>query len=327
MGASVWAYRATDMKVDLARGFLISFSLDRIVVSDGLDTDVFHGSFGIPQASLGGFLFGPFPTIPQPGDVPALLFAQVTGTLSGYEVLTPDGQPRYTVDLPDVPANSAFQALAFRSTGAFQAFVFDGDDNFVGSSQDDRLIGYAGDDVLSGLNGNDDLRGGRGSDRLYGGNGDDVLRGGHDRDWIFGGDGDDVLSGGHGIDTLQGQDGDDRLLGGTSRDYLNGGDGDDTFQFKSIADSRPGSSTRDQLQDFRPGDDLIDLHLIDANATKSGNQAFVFIGAAAFTDTPGQLRYDSHTHLLQGDTTGDGAADFEVNLTNKALIGIDDLIL
>jgi Ca2+-binding RTX toxin-like protein len=326
MGASVWAFRATDMKVELARGFLTSFSLDRIVVSDGLDTDLFHGIFAVTQPSFGGVLF-PFPTVPQPGDLPEVLFARVSGTLSGYEVLTSDGQPRYTVDLPGVAANSAFQALAFRDTDAFQTFVFAGDDNFVGSSLDDRLIGYAGSDALSGMNGDDDLSGGRGDDRLYGGNGDDVLKGGFDRDSIFGGDGDDVLNGSRSIDTLRGEDGDDRLLGGTSRDYLNGGDDDDTFQFRSIADSRPGSSTRDQVQDFRPGDDIVDLHLIDADATASGSQAFVFIGAAAFDDTPGQLRYDPSTHLLQGDTTGDGKADFEVNFTNKALIGIDDLIL
>ena len=181
--------------------------------------------------------------------------------------------------------------------------------------------------MLSGLNGNDELRGGLGDDRIYGGNGDDLLIGGRDRNSVFGGDDDDVLSGGDDIDTLRGEDGDDRLVGGTSRDYLNGGDDDDTFQFKSIANSRPGSSTRDQIQDFRPGHDIIDVHLIDANETASGNQAFIFIGAAAFGDTPGQLRYDPHTHLLQGDTTGDGVADFEVNVTNKALIGIDDLIL
>jgi Ca2+-binding RTX toxin-like protein len=323
MGASVWAFRATDMEADLARGFLTSFSLDRIVVSDGLDTDVFRGAFAIGSVGFQPF----FPVVPQPGDLPDLLFAQVSGTLSGYDVLQSDGQPRYTVDSVGVAANSAFQALAFRSTGAFQAFMFAGDDNFVGSNSDDHLIAYAGNDVLSGQSGDDELRGGRGEDRIYGGDGDDLLRGGRDRDWLFGGDDDDVLSGRDAIDTLQGDDGNDRLLGGGSRDYLRGGDDDDTFQFNSVADSLPGSATRDQIQDFRPGDDLADLHQIDANATKSGNPAFTFIGAAAFGDTAGQLRYDPGSHLLQGDTTGDGVADFEVNFTNKALIESDDLIL
>ena len=64
MGASVWAYRATDMRGDLARGFLTSFSLDRIVSMN--DTDAFHGIFAIPQASVGG-VFDPFQPCRSPG--------------------------------------------------------------------------------------------------------------------------------------------------------------------------------------------------------------------------------------------------------------------
>jgi Ca2+-binding RTX toxin-like protein len=327
--ATLSAFRATDMRVEIARGLLTSFRMDTIEVSDGAGADIFRGLFSVtPQGFVGGTIFDPFaPAFPQPGDLPVLLFAQVSGTLAGYDVLSSDGTLRYSVDVDDLNARSAFQTLAFRGTDAFQALVLAGDDNLYGSRFADVLIGYRGADMLSGRDGDDRLLGRAGSDRLYGGDGEDVLRGGGARDWLFGGDDDDALFGDRGVDTLRGEDGDDRLTGGLNRDYLNGGDGDDTFRFTSIRDSRPGSETRDQVQDFTRGDDLVDLRPIDADLTQRGNQAFVFLGDAPFTDQPGQLRFDPESRLLQGDTTGDGEADFEVAFTTDVQLEADDFLL
>ena len=327
--ATLSAFRAIDMRAEIARGLLDTFRVDRIVVSDGATVDTFRGIFSLSGDALtGGTLIDPlFPSGPQPGDLPFFLFLQVSGTLTGYDVAEPSGLLRYTVDLVDLNARSAFQTLALRDTDAFQALVFAEDDSFQGSRFADVIFGYAGADMLSGRDGRDRLFGDSGSDRLFGGNDGDVLRGGTGRDWLFGGDGDDALFGDRGVDTLQGDDGDDRLTGGLSRDYLDGGDGDDTFRFASVRDSRPGSSHRDQVQDFSPGDDLVDLRPIDAAAGTAGNQAFTFIGDEPFTGQAGQLRFDPDSRLLQGDTTGDGRADFEVKFTTKVQLVADDFLL
>ncbi|HEX8307537.1 MAG TPA: RTX toxin, partial [Allosphingosinicella sp.] len=67
-----------------------------------------------------------------------------------------------------------------------------------------------------------------------------------------------------------------------------------------------------------PGD-LIDLSRIDANVLVAGDQAFTFIGNAAFSGTAGELRF--HNISLGGpiweveaDIDGNGTSDFEVIL-------------
>ena len=78
------------------------------------------------------------------------------------------------------------------------------------------------------------------------------------------------------------------------------------------------STERDGIQDFNAGD-LIDLSRIDANTLVGGDQAFSFIGSAAFSNTAGELRFENISlggpiWLVQGDTNGDGVSDFEVVL-------------
>ncbi|PSH64259.1 hypothetical protein CU102_22300 [Phyllobacterium brassicacearum] len=128
-----------------------------------------------------------------------------------------------------------------------------------GTEGDDDLVGTADEDTINGLGGDDFLDGGAGSDSLYGGDGDDWLTGGRnndeDRDLLDGGDGDDtliagygMLQGGAGNDTLisgqtaltggylpsnsqgsdlSGDDGNDLLIGTAVNDVLVGGTGDD----------------------------------------------------------------------------------------------------
>lgn len=74
---------------------------------------------------------------------------------------------------------------------------------------------------------------------------------------------------------------------------------------------------RDTIFDFSgTGGDRIDLSAIDANASASGNQAFTYLGAAAFTGKAGEPRAveqasDTYVH---GDTNGDKKADFAIHL-------------
>ena len=65
-----------------------------------------------------------------------------------------------------------------------------------------------------------------------------------------------------------------------------------------------GVADCDIIAGFQAGVDLIDLTRIDATLT--GNQAFSFIGTAAFGSIAGQLRLITGANsLLQGDVTGD----------------------
>jgi serralysin len=52
------------------------------------------------------------------------------------------------------------------------------------------------------------------------------------------------------------------------------------------------AATADIIVDFdRPEGDELNLGGIDADITAAGDQAFTFIGTAAFSGTPGEIRY------------------------------------
>jgi Ca2+-binding RTX toxin-like protein len=96
------------------------------------------------------------------------------------------------------------------------------------------------------------------------------------------------------------------LYGGAGADALIGGLGADIFKYNSVNDS-PAGSGRDVLIGFQGGagvGDQIHLSAIDANILVAGNQAFTYIGGAAFT-AAGQLRYSAGT--LSGSTDADAA--------------------
>ena len=59
-----------------------------------------------------------------------------------------------------------------------------GDDELLGGSGKDKLIGGDGDDYLFGDSGNDKLQGQSGSDWLFGGTGKDKLKGGSGIDFF-----------------------------------------------------------------------------------------------------------------------------------------------
>ena len=58
-----------------------------------------------------------------------------------------------------------------------------------------------------------------------------------------------------------------------------------------------------------------DMSVIDANTGLAGDQAFAFIGAAAFSGVAGQLRAQvgGGATVVSGDLNGDSAADFAIN--------------
>jgi Ca2+-binding RTX toxin-like protein len=128
-------------------------------------------------------------------------------------------------------------------------------------------------------------------------------------------DGNLILFGGGGHDTLTAGSGADLIVGGAGADGLTGGAGADVFRYDSASDSAVGLS--DLIGDFAPGIDKIDLSRIDANTGLAGDQAFTWIGENAFSNAAGELRtYQSGGYQwVEGDTNGDGHADFAIALT------------
>jgi Ca2+-binding RTX toxin-like protein len=183
-----------------------------------------------------------------------------------------------------------------------------------------QIAGSSGNDVFTGGTGNDSLMGNAGNDTLNGGNGNDTLNGGI---------GNDNLNGGAGVDNLIGGAGDDILLGGAGKDNLNGGTGVDKFKFTAVTDSGLTATTRDTIADFKTAQaDKIDLSAIDANTKTLGNQAFSFIGTAAFSaNAVGQLRFDAVNHLVYGSNDADIAPEFSILLTGVTSLTATDFIL
>ena len=59
------------------------------------------------------------------------------------------------------------------------------------------------------------------------------------------------------------------------------------------------------------------------------NEAFAFIGTAAFSHTAGELRYEevSGFTYVYGDTNGDGIADFMIRLDGLHALSSGDFVL
>ncbi|NGO54820.1 calcium-binding protein [Allomesorhizobium camelthorni] len=147
---------------------------------------------------------------------------------------------------------------------------------------------------------------------------------------LSGGDGNDYIVGGAGNDTLAGGAGNDTLIGGAGSDILNGGTGNDRFDFDAVSDSPAGPALRDSIVGgFSHGFDHIDLATIDANTLAAGDQAFSFIGSAAFSGVAGQLRYTNYSGnvIVDADVNGDSIADMQILVAGTNFMTGTDFIL
>ena len=114
------------------------------------------------------------------------------------------------------------------------------------------------------------------------------MNGGKNDDDVEGNDGNDTLDGGNGDDDLRGGAGDDALTDGGGADTLSGGAGADVFDFNADA-------ATDQIDDFRDGIDLIELHVAfntltftdvspgEVHVTHSGEILIIFDTSGSFT--------------------------------------------
>lgn len=167
---------------------------------------------------------------------------------------------------------------------------------------------------------------GDGADKLTGNTLANILHGMRGNDALYGLSHNDILSGGAGNDVI---------TGGTGKDTLTGGTGLDDFDFNALSETGKTAGSRDRITDFAHGQDDIDLRTIDANAKISGNQSFKFIGKAAFHKVAGELHYVrvnatgtvNDKTIVEGDTNGDGRADFQIELTGLKTLTSTDFIL
>jgi serralysin len=116
---------------------------------------------------------------------------------------------------------------------------------------------------------------------------------------------------------------------------LTGGADRDVFDFNTLAESAVGAGNRDVIIDFQRGVDDIDLTGLDANADRSGDQGFRFIGAKDFTGKAGELSYQTVDQagttnditVVRGDVNGDRVADFEIELVGIVQLSSGDFLL
>ena len=127
---------------------------------------------------------------------------------------------------------------------------------------------------------------------------------------------------------IVGNEGNNILNGKAGVDTLTGGLGNDTFVFGE-SDSGATAGKRDAITDFTVGMDKIDLTGIDADTTVAGQDAFRFLGSAAFDGQAGALHtsYDAarNVTVLEGDTNGDRVADFGIDLIGNLTLGTGNL--
>lgn len=167
----------------------------------------------------------------------------------------------------------------------------------------------------------------REDDVIYGNEGVNNLRGMDGEDFIDGLGGKDEIRGGGGSDTIHGGVGADQLWGDGASSSL----GRDVFDYNALNESKVDAAARDYIREFRTADlDVIDLADLDAQSGVAGDQAFNFIGSAAFSGVKGELRFEvsgaSDRYLVLADVTGDAKADFAILVqtdTSGGLIASD----
>lgn len=251
---------------------------DRIVIGTGSNGSYVYGGLGTDTLAISGII-------------------DFLDDISGIEILEFSSAAKLTITAGQF-ANLIADSTVLRGTGTLTINMGANDVEFyaqtmsvaAGSTMTVLVNGTSNDDIMKGARDATNV--------LYGNDGSDQLRGGALRDYLFGGNGND------------------KLLGGLGSDILTGGAGADQFRFQTVASSGIGAAA-DQILDFQNGADLLVFRAIDTDPNTPGDQAFAFIGNAAFgAGGVAQIRFmNSGSNLLvQADVNGDGIADMEVVL-------------
>ena len=182
--------------------------------------------------------------------------------------------------------------------------------------------GNALSNLLTGSFAANTLSGAAGNDTINAAGGGDVLNGDAGNDLLFGDAGADTLSGGDGGDTIR---------GGAGTDVATGGLGSDKFEWDDGEFGGMMATSADRITDFSHAQaDKVKLDLVDANtANGATDEAFTFIGTAAFSNVAGELRYQviGGNTIIMGDQDGNGAADFWIRIDGNVALVASDFIL
>lgn len=165
-----------------------------------------------------------------------------------------------------------------------------------------------------------------GNNTIAGSNADENITGLQGNDYLAGNGGKDTLYGGTGNDKLDGGANNDTLWGGAERDILTGGAGQDRFSFASKGDS--SSTVYDYITDFTPGQDKIDVSMIDANTKTGANDAFTFVPFAQ-SGKLGTITYTTHqgNGFVLADNDGVTGWDFVIQMQANLNVAKGDFIL
>ncbi|TMJ13068.1 MAG: hypothetical protein E6G94_12490 [Alphaproteobacteria bacterium] len=277
----------------------------------------------------------------------------LNGGLGADTLVGGQGNDIYQIDAADALVENAGEGsdtvqagFSYTLLDNFEVLTLTGTGNINGT-------GNSANNSLNGNNGNNVLDGGAGADLMFGGLGNDTYivdnigdkatetsaLGGIDEvrssvTFTLGSNIENLtLTGSAAIigvgntlaNVITGNSGDNLLVGGLGADTLDGGGGSDIFSYGATAEST--TAAQDLIKGFDSGD-KIDLSRIDAIEGTGANDAFTFVGAAAFTGTAGELRaYQSGSDwFVEADTNGDGAADLVIGVhTDNAysLSGVD----
>lgn len=249
-----------------------------------------------------------------------------TITLKGIDPASLDPETLETMGF--LPSNDTSDFQNKFLTDAGKIYGGGGDDELVGSSNNEAISGGTGADVVFGGGGADTIHGGSGSDFIEGGDGDDVLYTGTGDDTLVGGEGDDILNNSSGDDSLVGGVGNDKLVASAGDDTLEGGADNDTLIGGIDDDSLDGGSGDDVLMGDFETTGLIEPNLLFAYEyyELDGAGSLTDLADAGFqsgteNDNPpdGEGVVDSiDAHGLDTHHSGDGATyavKFSTNLT------------
>jgi Ca2+-binding RTX toxin-like protein len=235
-----------------------------------------------------------------------------------------------------------------------------GNDSIIAGSGNDTIDGGTGNDTMSAGDGNDTYRVDSSLDRVIeaaGGGSDAVLSsatyslssnieklsllgsgtidgtGNNNANFLSGNSSANHLNGKDANDTIVGNGGDDSITGGLGRDSMSGGSGADHFMFLRTSETGKTATTRDIISDFTVLADKLDLSAIDAIAGTALNDAFAYRGTGAFTHHAGELRFFHELRagvtvtVVAADTTGDGIADLQIELSHNLTLARGDFIV
>jgi Ca2+-binding RTX toxin-like protein len=337
---AVWRVQTGDANPDT---FLATAWFDSLVGGAGIDTVDYINAPGPVGVSLinGGFSDG-FAFDDEFDGIENLNGSAYSDTLGGNDLAN---------IINGDPGNDSLLGLG-------------GADLLYGGTGNDRLDGGAGNDTMAGGGGNDIYHVDAPGDVVQGevgfaqGGGIDTvftrvdltapanveilraeagvagidLTGNDAPGTLVGNEGANRLDGRGGNDQLNGNAGNDVLTGGEGADTLVGGAGADQFVFNAVSNSRAGAASRDVINGFDRGavQDRIDLSAIDANTATAANDAFTFIGSAAFT-AAGQVRIQSlggpNAVIVEINVNADPAADMQIFVNLTTTMGLGDFLL